>query len=213
LDDDEQRISGLGTCLRRLLPHLNPENSALTGSAAIDAHLASRNWSEPRRAADLDFVAGRIDAVSAGAARDFLVSHFHRPQPGYPKFLVQLVDPVSRFRIDIFPDMVGSLQRARPVDLGGMHVRVLDLGAILDHKLAILAGATEQRPVDEKHYRDAVLLGRICERHPPDVPAARLCREEYSRDMNAVCLRCSASFDAAFPLAPKPQIFEVLGYV
>jgi hypothetical protein len=40
-------------------------------------------------------------------------------QPGVPKFMVQLVDPVTRIRVDIFPDLVGSLTRSRGVEIGG----------------------------------------------------------------------------------------------
>jgi len=36
-----------------------------------------------------DFVAAHVDAVRETAIREFLVSHFHLPQPGYAKFLIQ----------------------------------------------------------------------------------------------------------------------------
>ena len=210
---DEQQTERLGCCLRRLLPHLDGEDTALTGSAAIYVHLSARRLPPHRQAGDIDFVARTCGAVSARSTSEFLVSHFHLPQPDYPKFLVQLVDPVSRLRIDIFPDMVGSMQRAALLDFAGTRVRALDPDTILDHKLATLAGASEQRPVDEKHYRDALLLGRLCDRQVPEPAAALLCKEEYARDVAAGCLRCDASLDAAFRLAPKQQIFEVLGYV
>lgn len=42
---------------------------------------------------------------------------------------------------------------------------------------------------------------------------ALLCRESYSRDLTAKCALCDSSLDAAFRLAPKPQILEVLEYL
>src|SRR6185369_8188616 len=98
---DQNETERLGSCFRRLLPYLDAEDTALTGSVAIDIHLSSRCLSRHRQVGDIDFVARSYECVSALATTGFLVSHFHLPQPGYPKFLVQLVDPVSRLRIDI----------------------------------------------------------------------------------------------------------------
>lgn len=78
------------------------------------------------------------EAVSSSVATQFLVSHFHLPQPGYPKFLIQLVDPVSRLRVDVFPDLSGSVQRAPVRDVADLQIRVLDVRSILEHKLATL---------------------------------------------------------------------------
>jgi hypothetical protein len=210
---EEDQIERLGCCLRRLLPHLDGEDAVLTGSAAISVHLSARHLPQYRSVGDVDFVARRCESVSASVTREFLVSHFHLPQPGYSKWLVQLVDPSSRLRVDIFPDLFGSMQRAALFDVAGMRVRVLDPDAILEHKLATLGEASEQRPVDEKHYRDAVLLGHLCDRQVPKLVEALLCKEEYSKDLAAGCSRCDASVDPAFRLAPKQQIFEVLGYI
>jgi hypothetical protein len=200
--------------LTRLLPHLDCEDVALTGGVAIALRLAARGLRRQQQAVgDLDFVTRRFEAVRPGVTAEFLVSHFHQPQPEYPKFLIQLADPVSRLRIDIFPDLVGSIRRAAVCEIAGAQVRVLDPDSILDHKLATLAMASTLRPVDEKHYRDAVLLGNVCGREIPSVPSAHLCNEDYSHDLAARCPRCDASLDAAFLLAPKQRIFDVLGYV
>ena len=90
---EEDKMERLGCCLRRLLPHLDGEDAALTGSAAINVHLSARHLPQSRAADDVDFVARRRESVSASVTREFLVSHFHLPQPGYRKWLVQLVDP------------------------------------------------------------------------------------------------------------------------
>ncbi|HEU4562137.1 MAG TPA: hypothetical protein VFS20_30190, partial [Longimicrobium sp.] len=100
----------LHACLSRLLRHLDRQRVALTGGIAIDLHARTigrrrqrDGWPDP----DIDLVAEAAGVVSPSVAEDFLISHFHLPQPGYPKFLVQLVDPSSRLRVDVFPDTLG----------------------------------------------------------------------------------------------------------
>ena len=90
---------------------------------------------------------------------------------------------------------------------------VLDFESMLDHKLLTLASASERRPVDEKHHRDALLIARLLVRNVPPVPPTSLGKDVYSTDLDARCPRCEASRDAAFPIAPKAQIFDLLGYV
>ena len=38
-------------------------------------------------------------------------------------------------------------------------------------------------------------------------------KEAYSQDLAAGCIHCDSSLGAEFRLAPKQQIFDVLGYV
>lgn len=201
-------------CLTRFLPHVDERSVALTGGVAIDVHLSERGLSSGRHVVvDVDFVAAGGDTVSSSVATQFLVSHFHQPQPGYPKFLIQLVDPVSRLRVDVFPDLTGSLRRARVLEVADVQVRVLDANSILEHKLATLANASDARLVEEKHYKDAMQLGALCGRPVPSIAASLLCKAEYSQNLSARCARCETSQDIAFPLAPKREIYEVLGYV
>ena len=57
----------------------------------------------------MDFVASSVETVAPSVASTLLVSHFHLPHPGYPKFMVQVVDPETRLRIDVFPDLAVSI--------------------------------------------------------------------------------------------------------
>jgi hypothetical protein len=206
-----ERLRG---CLSRLRPHVDVTCIALTGGVAIDWHCATEARRFPSRPlADVDLLAAHQSVVASSITADFLVSHFHTPCPDRPKFLIQLVDPESRLRLDVFPDLVGSLQRARTCEVVGVQMPVLDAGSILDHKLQTIATASRARRVDEKHYRDAQLLGRVCCRQVPAVPAWCLGKDEYATNVTATCARCNASRNAAFPLAPKAQILAVLGYV
>jgi hypothetical protein len=95
----------------------------------------------------------------------------------------------------------------------GVPVPLLDLAAILDHKLALLAAATPDRPCEAKHDRDARLLGTLCGREVPAVRPQALHEGIYSQDLTASCARCEASADGKWPLAPKGRIHAVLGYV
>ena len=202
-------------CLRRLIPHVDTARIALTGGVAIGVHVGAvhgdRTPGAP--AEDIDFVADDVEAVRHTVTNDFLVSHFHLPQPGYPKFLVQLVDPVARLRLDFFPDSLRALGRASSVVVAGVPLRVLKAHDILDHKIALLSKASVENPVDEKHYADGRRLGVICGRDVPPVTASQLASTVHSQDIDATCLRCKVSRHDGFPLAPKREIFDVLGYV
>ena len=205
----------LHDCLRRLVPHLDTERVALTGGVAIGLHLGVSPRGRMRRlaAGDVDFVAEDANVVRQTVTTDFLVSHFHLPQPGYPKFLVQLVDPATRLRLDFFPDALRALNRAPVRDVAGIPLRVLRAQDILDHKLTLLAGASAGSPIEEKHYVDALQLGTVCGREVPELPASHRSTTTYSQDIDAACRRCEVSQCAAFPLAPKRAIFDILGYV
>jgi len=201
-------------CFTHLAPYVELTRVAITGGVAIDLQLdTDRLGRTQRQPEDLDLIADAADVVSPGVIDEFLVSHFHLPQPGYPKFLVQLVHPATAVRADVFSDSLGLLPRARPRALAGLSVRVVGLDMLLDHKLALLADASTERPVDAKHYADALLLANHCGRPVPAVAASVLSRPEYSRDAGATCARCEASRSREFPLAEKRRILDILGYV
>lgn len=196
-------------CLERLTPHLDRRRVALTGGVAIALHLDL----PARPTHDVDFVADTLDAVAPTVVEDFLVSHVHLPQPGYAKFLLQLVDPRSRRCVDVFPDSLGALPRARWHALADASLLVLDPRAILEHKRALLAAASPDAPVEEKHYDDARALAILCGTRLPERPASGFAPAAYSQDLDAVCARCAASADPRFPLAPKHLVHDLLGHV
>jgi hypothetical protein len=203
------RLSGT---LTRFLPHVRQAEIALSGGVAIDLHLSAAGLPPTRNGiADLDFVAGNVTVVSPGVARDFLVSHYHLPQPGYPKYMVQLVDPVSRIRIDVFPDLVSSLALARRRVVAGHTLAVLDARSIMTHKLLTLASSSPHHLVDEKHQRDALVMAALLGERIGLVPPAHLTKETYGLDLSP-CRRCEASRRPEFPLASKQAVFDILGY-
>lgn len=196
-------------CLRRLLRFYAKDEIALTGGLAIEYHLAAAGLQPLRaRVADLDFVARNVTPASSGIADEFLVSHYHAPD--VTKAMLQLVDPETALRIDVFPDLDGVVASASFATLQGVELRVVDPRSILDHKLRTIRGAT--RPIDPKHRRDVAALAAICGT-TIDLPIIPEAIESYSQDVDAVCRRCLLSETPALPLAPKREIFAILGYV
>jgi hypothetical protein len=202
-------------CLRRLVLHVDVERIALAGGVAIGLHAGPTRAgrSRIRAAEDLDFVAERVEAVRESVTEEFLVAHFHMPQPGYSKFLIQLVDPANRLRLDFFPDALRVLSRAALVDVEGTSLRVVSARDILGHKLSLLSGASVANPVDQKHYADAKRLAVAYGCDIPMVARSHFARTIYSQSVAEACPRCSASRDRRFPLASRRVIFDLLGYV
>jgi hypothetical protein len=154
----EPEVGRLTNCLRKFLRHADIERVALTGGVAIEFGLIAAGHSGSRTSiSDVDFIASHQDAVARSVANEFLVSHYHVVQPDVPKFLIQLVDPESRLRIDVFPDLVGSLAHARFFTIGPQPVKVLSLESIFAHKVLTLSGASENAG-RSKHDRDARTL-------------------------------------------------------
>lgn len=155
-------IQRLSSCLALLLQCVRRDKVAITGGVAIQLGLATLGNAGSRETiADLDLVAGSLSAVSEAGVGPFLISHYHAPQLGVPKFMVQLIDPVSRIRVDIFPDLAGSLNRAQKVTISGQTINLLSLQDILEHKLLTLSKASPSEPVDPKHDFDAHALGAV----------------------------------------------------
>lgn len=204
-------------CLSRLRPHVDPARAALTGGVAIACHAAARGRRRSREPGavrgDVDFVAAHPEAVAPSVVGSFIVSHFHRPQPAYAKFLIQLVDVATGLRVDVFSCDDDVSADATGDDVVAASFRLLPPERILKHKLAILAQASAERPVDEKHYRDALLLSELCAYEIPERSPDVFASTVYGHDLTTSCARCDASRDPHFPLAPKQRVHELLGYV
>lgn len=195
------------------MPHVRRNDLALTGGVAIQGRLAAAGYTGWRTGvADLDLVASALDAVHPSVCEAFLVSHYHVAQPGVPKFMVQLVDPVSSIRVDVFPDLVGSLARATVMQIETQHMKVLALEDILEHKVQMLSKASAAKPVDPKHAEDAYALAKLLGGPTPAVAPVCLVEDVYGDDTDLFCDRCQLSLDPRFPLAPKGDVFRLLGW-
>ena len=136
-------------------------------------------------------------------SKQFLISHYHVPQLGFPKFMVQLVDPISRIRVDIFPDLVGSIKNAWSFTIGKQPVNVLRLRSILAHKCLTISKATPTHPVDPKHDHDARALAAIMGGDVPTAPAGSFVKDVYGGEADMACGRCETSRNPSFPLPPQ----------
>jgi len=205
-----ERLAG---CLGRLLPHVRRESIAITGGVAMQLAMAGQCRPGLRsEIADLDLVASSLEAVNPSVLRQCLLSHYHVVRPGVPKFMVQLVDRQSRIRVDIFPDLVGSIAEASEISIGEHRVQVLALQRVLEHKLLTVSRASRATPIDPKHVRDAIALADLLESQVPDVPSEGLAPDMYGGDADLACRRCELSAHPDWPLAPKDRIFETLGW-
>ena len=128
-------------CLKRVRKHVDVSEVALTGGCAIDLQLGRFGFLRRSVGEDIDFVAKSLDAVPPSFISDFLVAHYHLSQP---KFLVMLVDPISRIRVDIFPDLVGSMETAEELDIEDCRVKVLGAAVMFAHKVLILETSASQ---------------------------------------------------------------------
>ena len=206
-------VERLAGCLSRLLPHVRREGIAITGGVAMQLAMAGQCRPGLRsEIADLDLVATSVEAVNPSVLTQFLLSHYHVVQPGVPKFMVQLVDRQSRIRVDIFPDLVGSIAEASEISLGEHRVRVLSLQRVLEHKLLTVSRASRATPIDPKHVRDAIALADLFESQVPDVPSEALAPDVYGGAADLACRRCELSAHPDWPLAPKDRILETLGW-
>jgi hypothetical protein len=202
----------LAATFARLLPHADRLAIALTGGVAIQLHCHDARIASGRIAvADVDFVAASVHAISPSVSDNLLVSHFHLPHGGYPKFMVQLVDPDTRLRVDVFPDLAGSIARASERWVCGHRLLVLDAQSILDHKALGLARASVATPIDGKHARDAQLLASLCGRRIDPPPHEAITSDRYGIDLTP-CPRCEASRTRRVIVAPRQRIVEILGY-
>jgi len=197
----------LALSLERLLPHLALEDLAVTGGVALELHVPGSRT----EVADLDLVARRMDAVATTVAREFLISHHHAPGRGVPKAMLQLVDPVSRMRVDVFPDLAGVVKRAGWVRMQRWVLPVVRAEDLLAHKLQTLRKASATRPEDPKHWHDARRLALHLGEELPDLELY-LAPSVYGT-APMPCERCQRSTDATRPLAPREAIFTLLGYI
>jgi len=199
--------------LARFAPHCDCNRVALTGGVAVEYHLAAAARPALRtRIADLDVVARAVEEISPAVTRDFLVSHYHRPGPGVARAMLQLVDPRARLRVDVFPDAENAIAFARFASFGRIDMLVLSPAVIFAHKLRTIGKASSTEPVDPKHVRDARALAALLGR-PPAASTPYCAPARYCTDLNARCERCERSRTSDFPLAPKREIFVLLGYV
>jgi hypothetical protein len=225
--------------LSKLARHLS-EPIIFTGSIAAGWHLL-RNGRRLRKRHlnDIDTVAlGGLSRVSPSLRRDFLVNHFH-PYRERGKVLLQLVDEEQRTRIEVFTPGTDSLaERLTDSTIGGQPCRVISAEDLLAKLLSIIHSAIEGEAVDPKYVEQFDSLSAVAdlavakklwgvyrkESHSSDFDEASesvrskiaaepelLQATNYCQDINFLCRWCHES--ELFPVASRPKVYEILGYV
>ncbi len=224
--------------LLKLTPHLEGP-VVVTGGIAVGWHLLNSGVQrEKKHLNDIDIVVQGTSGLRASLTHDFLVRHFH-PFRGKGKILIMLVDKEHRTRIDVFTPVTDSaLERLTAAPNGVTPLRFISAEDLLVKLLSILLAVTEGKPVEPKYvahfnslsmvadrraageiwreyrkegrpldFREAAeAVGRSIALNPALLQAGR-----YSRDLDQACPWCRES--GLFPLAPLPEIYEILGYV
>jgi len=203
----------------------------------VELHCArSGNRSAARHLNDIDFVVRGFDSIPKTLARDFLFRHVHPFDPP-GKTVLQLVDPDTSLRVDVFRAYGAILSRTLRMDFPSGSIRVISAEDVLARTARILLDLGEGVPVPAKHAGDYVRLAQwvpACrmetawqdhrkQGHPltfhethslvSGLLAARrdlLITPEYSKDVRQICPRCVPA--TAFPLADPKVVLALLGY-
>jgi hypothetical protein len=189
--DDAHRASDLA---ERLL--LEGFRGALTGSLATEARLGAH--SRPiarRRLNDLDFVIDSFDSIPASLADRFLMHHIH-PHAREGKLLLQLVDPNTGLRVDLFRAFGRALTRANRMDEQTGSLMVLSVEDLRARSTAHVCGHLRQGcPIAMKCVRAFTRLAGLGESaqladawrdHQQDVPGTL---EEATQQANQLIAR------------------------
>lgn len=206
---------------------------ALTGSAALET-LCARP--EPRPLNDLDFVTEAFAEIQRGLSGDFLFRHVHQFDPP-GRILLQLVDPETALRVDLFRAEGRTLHRTLPVELPWGRMAVVSVDDLAARAARLLLDLKDGIAVASKHARDYVRLVELVDplgveaawidHRKPGQPqtfaeADAMLREliparphllvtpAYSQDVRAVCPRCAGTVE--FPLGDPVVIQSILGY-
>jgi len=231
-DEDAERLF----CTLDRLKRAGLQDAALTGGVAIASHLA-RVTGLPgnRRLNDLDIVVAGADELSPKLADAFLVSHTH-PDARPGRMLLQVVDPITALRVDIFGAYGDTLARSQTLIYRGDPVRLVSSSDLTARLAALLPDLGLGKPVPAKHARDFDALSAACplddaeaawrdhrrQRHPEGfTEACQMVRELIGKrehllvDAPALqggraCPQCRES--AVFKLARDEEIAVLLGY-
>jgi hypothetical protein len=221
----------------RLLTRHDVHRWALTGGLAFEIH-AVRLGRQPtlRTLSDLDFIADSIDCIPQTLPDDFLFRHIHPFDPP-GKTMLQLIDPDTGLRVDVFRACGQTMSRTVRIDLPFGPMQLVSLEDLVARAARLLLDLANGVPVASKHAGDYLRFVELADsegtevawkdhRKPmqpatfretgrvlPDLIRARpnlLITPEYSKNAQEVCPRCAPS--AVFHLADPNVVLELLGY-
>jgi hypothetical protein len=219
------------------LAHHEIRDWAITGGLAIELHsLRLRCQPSVRALNDLDFVVSAFDCIPATLGDDFLFRHIHPLDPP-GKTILQLIDPDSALRIDVFSAHGAIMRRATRIALGFGAFQVISLEDLVARAARLTLDIVEGVSVQSKHAIDFLRLAALADAeeveaawqdhrkptHPATfkdassllhdlIPGRQECliAPDYSKDIGEVCPRCMPT--AAFHLADPNVVLSLLGY-
>jgi hypothetical protein len=222
--------------LRKLASH-DCREWAVTGGLAIEIHHLHRGQQPSIRSLnDLDFIARSFDCIPQTLADDFLFRHVHPLDPP-GKTMLQLIDPDSALRIDVFRALGATMDRTSPLDLPSGTMQLISLEDLAAREARLTLDLAQGIPAPSKHARDFLRLMKLVNpasvetawqdhrkpKHPltfqeansllHDLIAAHpelLITPDYSNDADKACTRCQPT--AAFRLADPKVVLSLLGY-
>lgn len=230
---DAARVS---LALARLAAHAG-RGFALTGGVAIEARLIGRTGGRSNRPFnDLDVIVESFDAVPVSLADAFYFRHVHSKAPS-GRMLVQLVDPETALRIDVFRTCGATMARCEPITVDTISLRIVSVEDLAARAATLVLDLGRGQPVPRKHAQDLERLVGAVESDrveiawrdhrkwddPPTFQAASarvaelvqargnlLVVPQYSQDVDAICPKCDDT--GRFRLAPATRIQSLLGY-
>ncbi len=151
--DARRAVATLGRLTRAGL-----REAAVTGGIAVAWHLGAATGRPAIRALnDLDLIVSGASAIAPGLSAEVLVAHVH-PDARPGRLLVQVIDPATRLRVDIFGAFGGQLARSRAVSFFDGDVPVVSAGDLVARLAALLLDLGLGEPVPAKHARDFLAL-------------------------------------------------------
>jgi hypothetical protein len=222
--------------VRKLAAH-DLSEWAIVGGWAVEIHcILNRQQPCFRHLTDMDFVVAAFDGIPRSLAELFLFRHVHPSDPP-AKMLLQVVDPETALRIDVFRAYGRTMSRAFIVEFPTGPMRLAAREDVIARTARLLLDLAVNVPVPEKHARDYIRISEGVP--PPNLDAAwqdhrksghpcgfreadelvrnlistrdrLLITPQFSTDTRDVCPRCVSH--APFPLADPARILSVLGY-
>jgi hypothetical protein len=209
----------------------------LTGGFAVELHHLLRGLvTRPRPLNDIDFLAGSFAEIPEALSSKMQFRHVHPMDPP-GRMLMQCVDPETAVRVDIFYACGDTMQRATPIEIGGIGLRLIAMEDLTARTARLCMDLVDSTPAPAKHARDFLRLHPLADldavesvwqehrkpKHPKSFKAAAgiltgliaslpdlQIIPRYSTDANDRCSRCEVS--TAFPLADPEHVLRLLGY-
>jgi len=210
---------------------------AVTGGFAVEIH----HWRlgrpcSPRSLNDIDFIASSFAQIHHTLADDFLFRHIH-PMGPPGKTMLQLIDPESALRIDVFRASGATMDRAFQQDLQSGTFKLVSIEDLAAREARLTLDLAQHVPVPSKHAQDFLRLIELVDdaevepawqdhrnpQHPVTfaetkrllqdlIPAhpELLITPSYSNNTEEICTRCNST--SAFQLADPKVVLSLLGY-